>query len=128
MKRQDSDRRLVQHRTEGKEIGAGIEFPSFGLFGRHVRGRSHHRAGTSQVLLANCARHRVGECNLARRASRLNSSQPEIQYLGVPSCPLPRFSFITFGQWSCLEACILINLRSLECVLNLWQQSFLNSP
>ena len=50
-KRQDSRGHLVEHRAEGKQIAARIEFLGPHLLRRHIGDGAKRRAGTGQVLV-----------------------------------------------------------------------------
>ena len=68
-------RHLVQDGAEREEVGAGIELFAANLFGRHVRQRSHHRAGIGQWL--------PGRSGGDRLTIQGRPRQPEIKQLGV---------------------------------------------
>ena len=79
-------RHLIQHRTEGEQIGARIQLFRAHLLRRHVGDGAHRRARTGQMLLVDRCRRRVGRCdsgwtNWRRRHLR----QSEIENLGVPA-------------------------------------------
>ena len=81
LERQPARRHLVQHRTEGKQVGAGVEWLCLHLFRRHIRNRAQHRARTGQ-LVGRDLRFRVPtrQGSLSR-----NLGQSEIKNLRVPA-------------------------------------------
>src|ERR1022692_4977543 len=79
--RQGARTHLVQHRTKRKEIGAGVQFLSPDLLGRHVGDRSQRTAGTRQMFLGLDGRGAQGN---ALRLER-DLCQPEIENLRLSS-------------------------------------------
>src|SRR5262249_28046623 len=57
-----SSRHLVQHETEGEDVGSGIQFLAAHLLGRHVPGSAHGRSSLGIKITA-----------VRRRAPRSNS-------------------------------------------------------
>ena len=61
---------FVEHDTQRKQIGAGVEFFAAGLFRRHVGDGAHGTAGAGELrIVAAAARlsaHRTGVCGLGR--------------------------------------------------------------
>ena len=74
-------RHLVEHRAEGKQVGARVQFLGPHLLRRHVGDRAHRRARTGQVSPAVCpSRWHRSPASLPV-AGHLR--QAEIQNLGV---------------------------------------------
>ena len=58
---------LVQHRAEGKQIGAAVEFFSADLFGAHVRDGADGGAGTGEIFFVVTVGAEVAAAELSWR-------------------------------------------------------------
>ena len=58
---------LVEHRTQGEEVGAGVDLFAPHLLGGHVVGRPHHHPGAGHLGRAETRQAEVEDLHLARR-------------------------------------------------------------
>src|SRR5580704_11777973 len=75
---------LVENRSEGEKIGAGVQLFRTGLLRRHVRNGAEPGTRAGQVLLIDSARDCVRHRSFARRTYRRpDLRQTEVENLGV---------------------------------------------
>ena len=84
---------FVEHRSEGKQVGACVQFPAPHLLGRHVGDRAQHGARTGQVLfihqvLGNGRGRAVGDPTAGHR----NLGQSKVQNFGVTALVTKMFA------------------------------------
>ena len=99
-------RHLVQHRAEGKQIGARIQFLALGLLRRHVGHRAQRRPGTGQVLLARSCRLRV-RCRNAGSTnccSGVTFASPKSRILACPRLVTKMLAGL-MSRWTMPSAC-----------------------
>ena len=68
--RQSAGGHLIEHHAKRKKIGAGVEFLSQHLLGRHIRHRTQRRARTGEVLEAGRSRGLGGQFSPIQHPSR----------------------------------------------------------
>ncbi len=84
VKGQRPRRHLIKQRTEGEQVGAGVEFLALGLLRRHVRDGSERGAGAGQVGIFKGAGLCAGRSNAAGGAGCDDDlRQAEIHHFGM---------------------------------------------
>ena len=71
---------LIQHGSEGKQIGASVKLLTSRLLGRHISRRAYRCAGAGEVLFPNTGLRHVARWSCTAHA---HLGQPEIQNLGM---------------------------------------------